>query len=309
MIEVGNLTKSFGGGRGIHDLSMEIPGESILGFIGPNGAGKSTTIKLLCGLLKPDSGFATIDGIDVNPGNYDKIKKTVGYMPDVFGVYDKMSVWEYLDFFGAAYKIPVGARKKRIEEVLELVYASHMIDYQVASLSRGMTQKIGLAKTMLHDPKVLILDEPAGGLDPQARVEMREIIVNLREIGKTVMLSSHILPELGTVCDLVAIVAKAELRAFGTVEEVSASLKEKLRYSLTVDSDAETAKNTVSSFYNVSDVSVSHSEVLFTFDGARTEIADLISQLVRSGTRVTSFSEEEINLESVFMKVTSEDEG
>lgn len=308
MIEVENLTKSFGGGRGIHDLSMEIPGESILGFIGPNGAGKSTTIKLLCGLLKPDSGSACIDGIDVNPGNYDKIKKTVGYMPDIFGVYDKMSVWEYLDFFGAAYKIPTGARKKRIEEVLDLVYASHMIDYQVASLSRGMTQKIGLAKTMLHDPKVLILDEPAGGLDPQARVEMREIIVNLREIGKTVMLSSHILPELGTVCDLVAIVAKAELRAFGTVEEVSASLKEKLRYSLVVDSDTEAAENTVSNFHNVSDVSVSHSEILFTFDGARTEIADLISQLVQSGTRITSLSEEEIDLESVFMKVTSEDE-
>ncbi|MCM8530959.1 MAG: ABC transporter ATP-binding protein [Lentisphaeraceae bacterium] len=308
MIEVQNLTKSFGGGRGVHDLSMEVPGKSILGFIGPNGAGKSTTIKLLCGLLKPDSGSASIDGIDVTPSNYDKIKRTVGYMPDIFGVYDKMSVWEYLDFFGAAYKIPSTARKKRIEEVLELVYADHMIDYQVASLSRGMTQKIGLAKTMLHDPKVLILDEPAGGLDPQARIEMREIIVNLREIGKTVMLSSHILPELGTICDLVTIVSKGKLRAFGTVEEVSASLKETLRYSLIVDSDPAHAAGALDAWENISDISTSHNEILFTFDGARTAIADVVSYLVQSQARVVSISEEQIDLESVFMQVTSEED-
>jgi ABC-2 type transport system ATP-binding protein len=229
-------------------------------------------------------------------------------MPDIFGVYDKMSVWEYLDFFGAAYKIPSSARKKRIEGVLDLVHSSHMIDYQVASLSRGMTQKIGLAKTMLHDPEVLILDEPAGGLDPQARIEMREIIVNLREIGKTIMLSSHILPELGTICDRVAIVSKGQLRAFGTVDEVSAGLKEKLRYSLIVDSDPDHAEQTISNFHNVSDVSRSHSEVLFTFDGARAEVADLITGLVQAGTRIMSISEEEIDLESVFMKVTAEDD-
>ena len=173
MIVLDNLTKSFGAGRGIHHLSMDVPEQSIIGFIGPNGAGKSTAIKLLCGLLKPDEGTAFIDGVEVIPKNYDTIKQTVGYMPDIFGVYDKMSVWEYLDFFGAAYKIPGAARKKRIEGVLDIVRSSHMIDYQVASLSRGMRQKIGLAKTMLHDPKVLILDEPAGGLGPQARIEMR----------------------------------------------------------------------------------------------------------------------------------------
>jgi ABC-2 type transport system ATP-binding protein len=306
MIDVKDLTKSFGGGRGISNLTMNIPAKSILGFIGPNGAGKSTSIKLLCGLLKADSGSASIDGIAVNPANYDKIKKTVGYMPDIFGVYDKMSVWEYLDFFGAAYKIPSSSRKKRIEEVLDLVYASHMIDYQVASLSRGMTQKIGLAKTMLHDPKVLILDEPAGGLDPQARIEMREIIVNLREIGKTIMLSSHILPELGNVCDLVAIVSKSKLRAFGTVEEVSASLKEKLRFSMTLDSDPGHAQQVLGQCPNVSDMSYSNTEILFTFNGARNDMADIISSLVQSGVRMTSMSEEQVDLESVFMKVTSE---
>ncbi len=307
MIEMNNLTKSFGAGRGIHNLTMALPEQAIMGFIGPNGAGKSTTIKLLCGLLKPDSGTASIDGIPVNPKNYDKIKRTVGYMPDMFGVYEKMSVWEYLDFFGAAYKIPTSARKGRVEDVLDLVNSSHMIDYQVSSLSRGMRQKIGLAKTLLHDPKVLILDEPAGGLDPQARIEMREIIVNLKALGKTIMLSSHILPELGTICDLVAIVAKAELKAFGTVEEVSANLKEKLRYSLTVDCDSAHVENLLSQYHDISEISRSHSEVVFTFNGARSEMADLVSWLVQNQVRVTSLAEEEIDLETVFMKVTSED--
>lgn len=308
MIEVENLTKSFGKHRGINDLSMSVPAKSILGFIGPNGAGKSTSIKLLCGLLKPDKGSASINGIDVNPKNYDKIKRTVGYMPDIFGVYDKMSVWEYLDFFGAAYKIPSGARKKRVEEVLELVHSSHMIDYQVASLSRGMRQKIGLAKTMLHDPEVLILDEPAGGLDPQARIEMREIIMHLKSLGKTIMLSSHILPELGTICDLVAIVAKAKLRAFGTVNEVSASLTEKLRYCLRVDSDPEHAESIVSQYENVDEISRSQTDILFTYNGTRSEIADVLGGLVQSGVRVISMSEEEVDLEAVFMKVTTEED-
>lgn len=308
MIVIENLTKSFGAGRGIHNLSMSIPSQSIVGFIGPNGAGKSTTIKLICGLLKPDEGKAFIDGIEVIPKNYDKIKRTVGYMPDIFGVYDKMSVWEYLDFFGAAYKLPSSARRGRIEEVLELVRASHMIDYQVASLSRGMRQKIGLAKTMLHDPEVLILDEPAGGLDPQARIEMREIIVNLKAIGKTIMLSSHLLPELGTICDLVAIVAGAELKAFGTVEEVTSNLQEHLSFSLLVDSCPELAENLLSQYEAITAISRSHNELIFTYEGARSGIADLLNMLIQNNVRVISLAEEEVDLEAVFMKVTAEAE-
>ena len=305
MIEIKNLTKSFGPGRGIHGLSMSVPSKSIIGFIGPNGAGKSTTIKLLCGLLKPDSGTCAINGIDVNPKNYDKIKRVVGYMPDIFGVYDKMSVWEYLDFFGAAYKIPTSARKTRVEQVLDIVHCSHMIDFQVSSLSRGMRQKIGLAKTLLHDPTVLILDEPAGGLDPQARIEMREIIVDLRARGKTIMLSSHILPELGNICDLVAIVAQAELKVCGTVEEVSASLKEKMKYSLVIDGDATAAVELLKQHPTVEDITQSLSEILFTFTANRNEIPDLVSWLVKQAVRITSISEEEIDLETVFMKVTA----
>ena len=186
--------------------------------------------------------------------------------------------------------------------------SSHMIDYQVSSLSRGMRQKIGLAKTLLHDPEVLILDEPAGGLDPQARIEMRKIIVNLKSLGKTIMLSSHILPELGTICDLVAIVAKARLRAFGTMEEVTANLKEKLRYSLTVDGNADQAQSLLQQFENVENINRSHSEVVFTFNGSRSDIADIINYLVQNQVRILSLSEQQIDLETVFMKVTSEED-
>ena len=170
MIRTENLTRKFGGGRGIFDLNLEVEKGTIYGFVGHNGAGKTTAIKILCGLLRPDSGRAFIGEVEVLPKNLAKIKRSIGYMPDITGVYDQMSVWEFLDFYGAAFKIPPKDRRKRIEQVLELTHASEMIDYQVSSLSRGMRQKIGLAKTLIHDPDVLILDEPAGGLDPNARI-------------------------------------------------------------------------------------------------------------------------------------------
>ena len=229
MIRTENLTRDFGGGRGLHGLTMHIPKGKIFGYIGPNGAGKTTTIKLLCSLYRPSAGCAFINGIEVTPANASKIKGIVGYMPDNFGVYDQMSVWEYLDFFCAAYHIPVRQRESRIRSVLELTRSQQMLDYQVASLSKGMTQRIGMAKTLLHDPEVLILDEPASGLDPFARIEMRKTILRLRGLGKTIMLSSHILPELAGVCDLIGILEKGRLLAFGTVDEVSQKVRENFK--------------------------------------------------------------------------------
>ena len=187
MIHTENLTKNYGEGRGIIGLNLDVPEKTIFGFVGPNGSGKSTTIKMLCGLVLPDDGTASINGIDVIPKNHIKIKKTVGYLPDEFGVYQQMTVWEYLDFFGAAYKIAPKQRKKRIHEVLDITDGMHMLDYQVSSLSRGMHQKVGIAKTMLHDPQLLILDEPANGLDPHARIDMRDTILRLKDMGKTIL--------------------------------------------------------------------------------------------------------------------------
>ncbi len=308
IINTQNLSKDYGAGRGIKNLTMEVPEKSIFGFIGPNGSGKTTTIKCLCGLIIPSSGRGWIDGLEVLPKNIQQIKAKIGYLPDEFGVYEQMSVWEYLDFFGAAYKIRPTQRKQRIYEVLELTDSSHMIDYQVSSLSRGMHQKIGIAKTMLHDPKVLILDEPANGLDPHARIEMRKTILRLKEIGKTIMLSSHILPELGAICDRVAIIEKAELLIQGTVKEITRSLQEKIQLLIEVDSDLDTAVKACKDFDNVEDALVSANEIRVDYRGNRTQIADLNSHLVNSGVRVQSISEMEVDLENVFLTVTGKHE-
>ena len=304
MIRTENLTRDFGGGRGLHGLSMHIPKGKIFGYIGPNGAGKTTTIKLLCSLYRPTAGRAFINDIEVTPANAGKIKAIVGYMPDNFGVYDQMSVWEYLDFFCAAYHIPVRQRESRIRSVLELTRSQQMIDYQVASLSKGMTQRIGMAKTLLHDPEVLILDEPASGLDPFARIEMRRTILRLRDLGKTIMLSSHILPELAGVCDLIGILEKGRMLAFGTVDEVSKKVKENLKLTIILDSDSTPAKDICENFPGVQQLTVTANELHFLFTGLRNNLPDLLSSLVHKGVRVMEMREEHADLEQVFLSVT-----
>ena len=304
MIRTENLSRDFGAGRGLHGLTMHIPKGRIFGYIGPNGAGKTTTSNLLCSLYKPSAGRAFINGIEVCPENSNRIKKIVGYMPDNFGVYEQMSVWEYLDFFCAAYHIPRRQRESRIRSVLELTRSQQMIDYQVASLSKGMTQRIGMAKTLLHDPEVLILDEPASGLDPYARIEMRKTILRLRDLGKTIMLSSHILPELAGVCDLIGILEKGRMLAFGTVEEVSGTVKENLKITLVFDSDPETAKAVCESFSEVQELHGTGNELHFRFNGLRNKIPDLVHKLCAAEVRIIEIKEEQADLEQVFLSVT-----
>ena len=310
MIRTENLTRKFGGGRGIFDLNLEVEKGTIYGFVGHNGAGKTTAIKILCGLLRPDSGRAFIGEVEVLPKNLGKIKRSIGYMPDITGVYDQMSVWEFLDFYGAAFKIPPRDRRKRIEQVLELTHASEMIDYQVSSLSRGMRQKIGLAKTLIHDPDVLILDEPAGGLDPNARIEMRQTIAGLRSLGKTILLSSHILPELASICDRVGILNRGVLLAQGTVKEISARLQENLQILVTVDSDVNEALAVVQQLADVQNAVIADSEHLsFSFTGGRKLAGELLAFLQTNGVKVRWFTENEASLENVFIDITSRDGG
>ena len=309
MIRTEKLNKRFGKERGVFNLNMDIDKCSIYGFIGPNGAGKTTTIKLLCGLLKPDGGKAFIDGIQVLPKNISAIKKKIGYMPDITGVYEQMSVWEFLDFYGAAFKLPPKKRRKRIEEVLEITNSSHMIDYQMTSLSRGMRQRIGLAKTLVHDPAILILDEPAGGLDPNARIEMRQTIARLKKLGKTILLSSHILPELASICDKVGIIYKGKLLVQGTVKEIGQQLQENLVVNVTVDSGADYAKQYLERIDGVENIKVlDQSQLKFTFNGTRNEISSIIKCLVRNDIPVRWFSENEADLENVFMGITSKED-
>jgi len=304
MIRIEHLTRDFGGGRGVHDLSMEIPKGKIFGYIGPNGAGKSTTIKILCSLYRQSSGKAFINNIEVTPANSAMIKRIVGYMPDNFGVYDQMSVWEYLDFFCAAYHIPLKERQGRIKSVLALTSSEQMIDYQVASLSKGMTQRIGLAKTLLHNPEVLILDEPASGLDPYARIEMRQTIMRLRDLGKTIMLSSHILPELAGVCDLVGILEKGRLLAFGTVEEVTRKVQENLKITVSVPSEPAKAREICKDFPGVGKLEENANELHFIFTGPRGDLPELLGNLVQNGVKVSEFREDHADLEEVFLSVT-----
>ena len=305
MIRTENLTKGFAKERGVFALNLNVPAGKIYGFVGPNGAGKTTTIKILCGLLKPDSGKAFIGDLEVLPRNIPEIKRKIGYMPDIFGVYEQMSVWEYLDFYGAAYKIPAKIRKQRIEEVLKLTEAMHMIDYQVTSLSRGMRQRIGLAKTLIHDPQILILDEPAGGLDPTARIEMRHTISRLSALGKTILLSSHILPELSSVCDIVGIIFKGELLVQGTVKDITRELQEKIVINMTLDSDMTHARSVLERIEHVADVkAVDEDQFQCAFNGTRDQVKHVLKLLVDNGVLVRWFSENEADLEDVFMNVT-----
>src|SRR5437899_3826109 len=218
-----DLTKKYGKLIALDRLTMSVERGQILGFIGPNGAGKTTAIKILVGLARPTSGSATVAGTDcvTNPR---KIRRLVGYMPDIFGVYDNMRVGEYLDFFGAAFGIPRRDRARRAAEVLEMAGARTFADLYLEALSHGMKQRVAIARTLMHDPEVLILDEPANGLDPQARVEVRQTLLDLAERGKTLLVTSHVLPELARICHRVAIITRGRLRALGTLAEISRQL-------------------------------------------------------------------------------------
>ena len=225
MIEAVKLTKHYGKFVALKDLDLEIEQGDIFGFIGPNGAGKTTTIRILATLLEATSGHASIDGHNVAKEPYE-VKKILGFMPDEFGVYDGMRLREYLDFFGAAYKIPQRKRASIIDDVLQLTDLTSKADDFVSAFSRGMKQRCCFAKTLIHDPKVLLLDEPASGLDPRARIEMKELLKTLCTMGKTILISSHILSELGDMCNKIGIIERGELLAAGDVGEIMSRVRE-----------------------------------------------------------------------------------
>jgi len=311
VVETTNLTKSYGDFTALSDLSIHVNRGQILGFIGPNGAGKTTTIKILVGLSKPTSGSATIAGVDCSQ-NASKIKRLVGYMPDKFGSYDNMRVHEYLDFFGAIFGIPASQRKARIQEVMETTSTTYMQDRYVESLSHGMQQRVGIARTLLHDPEVLILDEPANGLDPKARIEMRQLLLQLAARGKTLIVTSHILPELARICNVVAIVTAGKLRAFGTVDEVMSSLCPQRSYEIQLASASHVAqaeKVLGQLLLDSEPLTNSPAELTLRFPTVRTEpeLAELLNQLVAAKLPVTQFRELTSDLEDAFLSVAGKD--
>ena len=226
MLEIKHLVKKYGKFTAVDDLNLSIPESSIFGFVGPNGAGKTTTMKIMSGLLKATSGSVMIDDVDVTK-NPKALKERIGYMPDFFGVYDDLKVSEYMDFYAGTYYIPYEQREALIDNLLEIVDLSHKKDSYVDNLSRGMKQRLCLARSLIHDPKVLILDEPASGLDPRARVEMKEVLKQLQTMGKTIMISSHILPELAEMCTEVGIIDKGHIVVQGSVQEIMKQMTER----------------------------------------------------------------------------------
>ena len=309
VVETRGLTKHYGNFVALTDLSLTVERGEILGFIGPNGAGKTTTIKILVGLARPTSGSASIEGVDCGRSAR-AIRKMVGYMPDKFGSYDNMRVLEYLDFFASAFGIHGKRRRERIDAVLELTGAGYMRDRFVESLSHGMQKKIGIARTLLHDPPVLIFDEPANGLDPQARIDLRELLLELARLGKTLIVTSHILPELSRICDKVAIITKGKLRASGTLLDIMSTLRQQrtIEIQLETPEQVEPAKRCLAELMNDADVQVSDAEsmVRFSSDQSDTFLADVIARLVSQNIRVVQFREVVADLEDAFLSVTRE---
>jgi ABC-2 type transport system ATP-binding protein len=304
MIKIEKFTKQYGNFTAVSDLSMHVPKGSIFGFIGPNGAGKTTTLRFLATLLAPSIGWAKIAGIDVIRHPY-RVRKIMGYMPDSFGVYEGMRVIEYLDFFAAAYYIPSFKRKKLIEEVLSLLDLTEKSDTFVEGLSRGMKQRLCLAKVLIHDPELLILDEPASGLDPRARIEMLELLKTLRDMGKTILISSHILAELSNVCTHVGIIERGKLLAEGPINEVRRMIQQHRSLRIRVIENGERLESLLLEDTRVDKVQPVGGEVECEFLGSDEDLAELHTKLVSSGLKVLEFTEVKVNLEEVFMRVTT----
>jgi ABC-2 type transport system ATP-binding protein len=304
MIEVINFTKRYGDFLAVDNLSFSIGKGEIFGFIGPNGAGKSTTIRFLATLLRPTSGEGKVAGHSVTAEPM-AVRRVIGFMPDDFGVYDGMKVWEFLDFFAVAYEIPRVARKKVIGEVLELLDLTHKRDDYVNGLSKGMKQRLCLAKTLVHNPPVLILDEPASGLDPRARLEMKALLNELRRMGKTILVSSHILSELADFCTSIGIIERGKLLAAGSIQEIQQQIRSHrvLKVRLLDDATGQAAE-ILGRDPAIRLVKTYDHTVTADFEGVEQDMARLLDRLIRSGIAVQSFAEEPLSLEEVFMMIT-----
>ena len=303
MIETIDLTKKYGDFFALESLTLKLEQGDLFGFIGPNGAGKTTTIRILSTLLSPTWGEAYVCGhsIYTHPR---EIRRAIGYMPDIFGVYDDMRVIEYLEFFAAAYRIDGPKRRQVAERSLELVDLVAKRDELVTSLSRGMTQRLGLARVLLHDPQVLLLDEPASGLDPRARIEMRNLLKRLQGMGKTILVSSHILPELADICNRVGIIEYGRLLACGNVQDLLAQVRGRPTVRIRVVGSPEAAAKALERCPEAAAVTVKDGEVVVALADGVADGSSLAARLVADGHGLVSLREQEVNLETAFLELT-----
>ena len=303
MIDLQRVTKMYRSFRAVHELTLHVDKGDVFGFIGPNGAGKTTTIRMLATLLKPTEGVATLAGFDVQRQPQD-VKRVMGYMPDFFGVYDGMRVREYLDFFGAAFRIPARKRRQVIADVLELTDLTGKADEFVSALSRGVKQRLCLAKTLVHDPEVLLLDEPASGLDPRARVEFRALIKELHKMGKTIFISSHILTELADVCNKVAIIEEGKLVAAGEVDEILHTARQNRVVEVEVLEGADAVESLLREHPGLNDITRVGSELRAEAQLTVNELCALHEAVMRTDAKVLWFRERRVDLEEAFMRLT-----
>ena len=303
MIETKNLTKNYGNLTAVDNLNLTIKDGDIFGFIGPNGAGKTTTMRVLVTLLEPTRGSAFINGLNVAKDGK-KVRMLVGYMPDFMGVYDDLKVFEYLEFFAAAFGIERKKRKSIVEGVLELTDLESKKSATVDSLSRGMQQRLGLARVLIHDPKVLILDEPASGLDPRARIEIRELLRELKRMGKTIMISSHILSELEEICDHVGIIEQGRLVFSGTLEEIRPRLGIESKVRVSVADHQDKAIELLSALPQVHQVQALGGEIAVTFHEGRNADGIIARTLVNAGLDIISIQPERLKLDDAFLQLT-----
>ena len=315
MIETINLTKRYADLVALNNLNLTINEGDCFGFIGPNGAGKTTTIKILATLLKPSSGQASIAGLTIGYQNR-QIRPLIGYVPDFMGAYEDMVVTEYLEFFAAAYGIHGAQRRKVVADVLELTDLTYKATAEVNSLSRGMQQRLSVARVLLHDPKVLLMDEPASGLDPRARIEMRELLKELRRMGKTILISSHILPELAELCNVVGIIERGQLLFNGSVDEILRRARLGHVLHVGVTDRVEQAAQILAKIQGVKKVTIAPDDpttvngrggrvLHLQFDDTPGHVfTDIPNVLINNGFRMTKFTEEPVNLETAFMRLT-----
>lgn len=307
MLKIRNLRKLYGNYHALDGLDMEIEEGALYGFVGPNGAGKTTTIKIISGLLMPDAGDVEIDGIDALAQPY-RLKEKIGYVPDYFGVYDNLKVSEYMEFFESCYGMEGLTARKRSQTLLEQVGLGDKLDFYVDGLSRGMKQRLSLARALLHEPVLLVMDEPAAGLDPRTRLEFRETVRELNQQGMTILLSSHLLTDLTELCTDVGIIDGGRMLLTGSVEEIIEKIHTSKPIVITVCDNIQTALSLLKEHPLVRSISVKEQEILVQFSGSGRQESQLLTELVQSGVHVRGFMREPGSLEAVFMQLTRREE-
>jgi len=306
-VEVSDLTKAFGAVVAVDRLSFSVPQGQIAGFVGPNGSGKSTTLRILATLARQDSGMATVMGMDVRMAtNMRLVRRSIGFMPDYAGLFPGMTAWEFLEFFAAAHRIPADHRRRLIDDILALVDLTGKRDEPVEGLSRGMQQKLSLGRCLVHDPAILLLDEPASGLDPRARVELLECLQELRQMGKTVLISSHILGELEDLCDMLVVIERGKAAYCGSMAGAMAVTRDdRLDYELVVEGDTDGAADLVREMAGVSDSRAEAEKgIVHVVCEASLSPADLIAACVSAGVRIAEARRVRPDLERVFLDLT-----